>query len=484
MYLRGGASYATAQSYSEQVDISSGNGCANGSSGNEITITNYSGEYVVLDYASGVDMIIMRRTYWILGGEGTDGSSDYYFKIDKASEWQSAIFMNADRCTVRYVEITGGYYHLIEIEDADYNVVEYSKIHTTKWTANKDTHGIHVRGDSDNGTLRHLEMYDMRGNCIEVLQDVGFEVKANWEVHDCEFYATAAAQGGTEVAIGMKGGESWSVHHNVVHGFRHCDGSTGGTGNDGEAFIVGQGGGNSEFYDNEIYDISGNAIRIDQDNVIFRNNVIYDLAYDVNTDEATVLYVTSGAQNADLHNNTIVGDYGWPTQADDKAYRSLSGATVDLKNNIFKDTGNINDSGTTAYDYNCWYNAAQTLSGANDVTSDPLFTDEGSDDYTLASNSPCIDTGVDVGQDYNGVAPDMGAFEFGQLVIANLVASAVVRTIDPTVDISAPGGPHVITPAPASAVVLTRLVVAVTIEPVVVLDGAVLVLDGGVLVIG
>ena len=35
------------------------------------------------------------------------------------------------------------------------------------------------------------------------------------------------------------------------------------------------------------------------------------------------------------------------------------------------------------------------------MEADPLFTDGGSHDYTLASNSPCIDTGVDLGASYS-----------------------------------------------------------------------------------
>jgi hypothetical protein len=38
MFLRGGGSYAAAQSYSEIVQIKVSNGCVNGSAGNEITI--------------------------------------------------------------------------------------------------------------------------------------------------------------------------------------------------------------------------------------------------------------------------------------------------------------------------------------------------------------------------------------------------------------------------------------------------------------
>ena len=52
---------------------------------------------------------------------------------------------------------------------------------------------------------------------------------------------------------------------------------------------------------------------------------------------------------------------------------------------------------------------------------DPLFTDQENGDFTLQENSPCIDTGtadidgdgVEDITDYIGLAPDMGAYEFG-----------------------------------------------------------------------
>ena len=58
--------------------------------------------------------------------------------------------------------------------------------------------------------------------------------------------------------------------------------------------------------------------------------------------------------------------------------------------------------------------------GANNINQDPLFVDSDSQDFTLQSNSPCIDSGsADLDGDgiddilgYYGTAPDMGAFEW------------------------------------------------------------------------
>jgi len=57
--------------------------------------------------------------------------------------------------------------------------------------------------------------------------------------------------------------------------------------------------------------------------------------------------------------------------------------------------------------------------GEGNIDADPLFTDANSDDYTITDESPCKDAGTadtdgdgeDDITDYNGSAPDMGAFE-------------------------------------------------------------------------
>ena len=57
--------------------------------------------------------------------------------------------------------------------------------------------------------------------------------------------------------------------------------------------------------------------------------------------------------------------------------------------------------------------------GVGNLDSDPLFKDPGNGDFTLSQNSPCKDAGtadwdgdgVEDVTDYNGSAPDMGAFE-------------------------------------------------------------------------
>jgi hypothetical protein len=43
---------------------------------------------------------------------------------------------------------------------------------------------------------------------------------------------------------------------------------------------------------------------------------------------------------------------------------------------------------------------------------DPLFVDPANGHFRLTSGSPAVDTGMDVGLPYLGIAPDLGAFEY------------------------------------------------------------------------
>jgi hypothetical protein len=65
--------------------------------------------------------------------------------------------------------------------------------------------------------------------------------------------------------------------------------------------------------------------------------------------------------------------------------------------------------------------------GEGNIDTDPLFTDAGNGDHTLQPDSPCIDAGtadldgdgIEDITDYAGLAPDMGAFEYGSTASVN-----------------------------------------------------------------
>jgi len=86
-------------------------------------------------------------------------------------------------------------------------------------------------------------------------------------------------------------------------------------------------------------------------------------------------------------------------------------------------TGNFSDWKTAqAAIITAGTNTAGGTVGANSLTSDPLLVDPDNEDFTLESNSPCIDAGADMGrtEDINGFpvinTPDIGPTEHTSLI--------------------------------------------------------------------
>lgn len=93
-----------------------------------------------------------------------------------------------------------------------------------------------------------------------------------------------------------------------------------------------------------------------------------------------------------------------------------------IKNWIVTDVDNdyysLTKTDNFSYTYSDFYNNGAGFSvpsGTGNITTNPLLTNPATDDFTLQAESPCIDEGTDVGLDYNGDAPDMGAIEYESL---------------------------------------------------------------------
>lgn len=72
---------------------------------------------------------------------------------------------------------------------------------------------------------------------------------------------------------------------------------------------------------------------------------------------------------------------------------------------------------------------------SNTINEDPLFNDVSNNDWGLQENSPCIDSGIDVGLDYKGNAPDMGAVETSDPTnTAHLKIENITTSPNPFVD--------------------------------------------------
>ena len=101
--------------------------------------------------------------------------------------------------------------------------------------------------------------------------------------------------------------------------------------------------------------------------------------------------------------------------------------------NVFAVTEGAETATGNWYNFNCWYREGSNgiirwadqsnytleqfrlLSGqaAFSINEDPRMMDPAGGDYRILPDSPCRDSGFDLGEPYLGTAPDMGAFEFG-----------------------------------------------------------------------
>jgi len=144
--------------------------------------------------------------------------------------------------------------------------------------------------------------------------------------------------------------------------------------------------------------------------------------------------LTLGAGNSIyLTNCTLVGNqasggnggalalyYGDATIVNTIAYDNdaLYGGTY--SDNIYIDAG----SGSATVNYSNMIFPEYNTTGSHNIDVDPFFDNPFEGDYHLIDDSPCIDTGIDVGLYYVGEAPDMGCFEYGSTVSAPDVPTA------------------------------------------------------------
>ena len=238
----------------------------------------------------------------------------------------------------------------------------------------------------------------------------------------------------------------WEIYENLCHdeGPLVGDWNTSSRGNGIWIDAVnGSDGDPIKIYHNLIYgcDGSGIFIEISNWNDVYCN-VIYDCAISSWIDDA---YAGGGirvdtridfiVENINVYNNTISGCY-IGLQCGAYAVGSCEFNDCSFKNNVSVDSGiknlraqygpdNITYGSGNVYEKNClgaessnfigwggssystydsWISASSQTD--NNIESDPSFTDAGSDDYTLASDSPCIGAAVDLGLPYNiGLLP-------------------------------------------------------------------------------
>lgn len=226
-------------------------------------------------------------------------------------------------------------------------------------TANTNTgNGIQIFGDSGSGTDINLNNVTASTNAND-----GINVKGNWT--DVDITGCSTVGNGT-----VDDGDGITYHNSTTGDVKYCFISN--NRKSGFAHVV-----------NSSVNMSYNIIR-----------------HDTNGTIALAHFEGTGTFN--FFNNTLYS----PAQTGEGIENN--GATVNLRNNILYgfDTGILHTGGTTDSDYNLVYNAGTAnwsglTQGANSLSLNPLFTNAGSDNFTLQTSSPAIDEGEEIGEAYD-----------------------------------------------------------------------------------
>ena len=245
------------------------------------------------------------------------------------------------------------------------------------------------------------------------------------------------------------GGGVWANNSNTV--FQDCiirNNTAGGNGGGINYFE----GGWPELYncviDGNTSNAAGGGVYIHDDGGWNNNGLTMDRCLVTNNSSTTYSAAIASAGNAGINritNSTIVGNSGGGA-----AVEAYNASGLEVFNSIIwgNSPSNFdNQYGVTFGDgFVSHSNIGGGWEGEGNISSNPLFNNINSGDYTLRQDSPCKDAGIadldgdgveDI-TDYNGSAPDMGAYEMVMAAPSGLVAypeeTYVMLTWDPAVE--------------------------------------------------
>lgn len=319
-----------------------------------------------------------------------------------------------------------------------------------------DGNGVvgYIRPSNQNGTAANpitLKSTNPLGAKIRVSSKAGqgnhgiYIDRAYWIVEGFDISGfTSTALGTGSAAITLNGSNGSVVRNNALHDIARTVCSNSVIGNSG--VYTTPAASNSTIRDNLIYSIgrlyngengcstsiNGNdhGIYIEgSTGLTIKRNVFYD----DNRGWSIHLYNSAGltASNINIYNNTFADKppAGAPQTVQGQIVLATRVTNVNIKNNISYDANvglvrcsssiiptNVlvdhNLSSTLIKNTECTGNVTFTNNTEN---TSPGFVNAGTRDYPLASGSAAIDAGVAItGMAYNGAAPDIGAYEFGQ----------------------------------------------------------------------
>ncbi|MCA9741357.1 right-handed parallel beta-helix repeat-containing protein [candidate division KSB1 bacterium] len=375
--------FVRAGTYSESLSFP-----RNGTAQQPIVLMAYPGERPLI--TSSETLFELDESYWIIDG--------FIFDHENADSDAILIRSNASNNIIRNCEIRNGKRDGFDIKaGATDNAIANNIIHNF-FKSGADAHGIVTNPGVIGLSVLNNEIFDNSGDCIQLYSDNSHPVSSyskNVTISGNRLYTTLGSD--SENALDFKGVDGCLVANNDIFGF------------DDKAVVVQKGCRNIVVEGNIIRD-SQRGIEFrgedgkSQENMTVRRNLIYNIS-----DYFAVKF--DWVDNVQFINNTIAF-----VQATGLLIEEEGVTNSVFKNNLFFQCDSPSISGTfdAVYSNNGWFGTgAGDLAGPNDLNgAQPNVVDAGNYQFQLNASSPAIDAGVDVGLNYQGTAPDLGAFEY------------------------------------------------------------------------
>lgn len=309
------------------------------------------------------------------------------------SSLERDIRITADYVKIRYLDLQDNHEACVYIQSGgDHNIIEYCEM-------SNGGAGVYSLGE-----------YTMvRYNYIHDLLMV-----VNTEVPDNDDYG----------ATGIWLRKSYSeAHHNIIE---NCVQDSYDYGKDGGAFEIymSQAITDIKIHHNWCYNCAG-IIEVAGGYTLTNCSIYHNVWID---GWSTMFYANPPVSNFQFYNNTCIdtvttSDYSYI------GFGNPGSSEFKFKNNIFYIKNwtyvcNSDNAGWSwTHEYNCYYGDYSNLGftlGTGEMEADPKFTNIGSDDFHLESDSPCRNAGADLSLtlDYDGVSipqetnPAIGAYEY------------------------------------------------------------------------
>jgi Right handed beta helix region len=366
-----------------------------------ITVKSFPGEKVVVSTA---EMISLNRDFLVIKG----------FTFDHQEAESDAIRWSGNSISLSECEIRNGSRDGIDVSAKAKNVtISNCVIHDFIWAdaTRRDAHCIVVNPGVIGVTITGNTIYNCSGDGIHLFANDSTPVSlyvTDVVIQNNTIYSTLAAN--SENGLDFKGGVDVTVKENNIYGFTH-----------NKAVVVQKGAKNLRLEGNRIHD-SARGVEFRWEGGKFQHNitVIRNTFFNI-TGEYALKF--DGVFNVKVLNNTFHNSAGDSIRVE---LKGINGGTI--KNNLIYFSRTPRISGTFAADYshNGWFrSSAGSLASPEDtVGADPLFLNAPAKDFRLISTSPAIDRGIPVGIPYQGLAPDLGAFEKNQTSVSIIAPAA------------------------------------------------------------